>query len=106
MDKKTLRRLLLGEFSVKRLLRSLLFVYGFLICYAFFFADELIPFWHGQALFKATQAPKRFLWIDQAGHNDLGEVAGDRYSQALQQFALLLSADGKLRCTLASPNSF
>lgn len=53
-------------------------------------ADEIVPFWHGQELFQATQAAKRFLWIDHAGHNDFVEVAGDRYFQALQQFALLL----------------
>ena len=53
-------------------------------------ADEIVPFQHGQELFQATQAPKRFLWIDYAGHNDFVEVAGDRYFQALQQFALLL----------------
>lgn len=49
-------------------------------------ADEVIPFWHGEALFKAVKQPKQFLWVEQAGHNDVVEVAGERYRQALQTF--------------------
>ena len=49
--------------------------------------DEVIPFSHGEALFAAAPAPKRFLWVPGAGHNDLAEVAGPRYWQALREFA-------------------
>ncbi|MGH8453767.1 MAG: alpha/beta hydrolase [Nevskiales bacterium] len=49
--------------------------------------DEIIPFWHGQKLFAAAPDPKRALWVDEAGHNDLAAVAWDQYVQALQDFA-------------------
>jgi hypothetical protein len=42
MDKQTLRRLLLGEFSLKRLIYSLIFIYPFLCLYVFFIADGKI----------------------------------------------------------------
>jgi fermentation-respiration switch protein FrsA (DUF1100 family) len=42
MDKQTLRRLLIGEFTFKRLVRSLIFIYACLCLYAFFFADQKI----------------------------------------------------------------
>jgi fermentation-respiration switch protein FrsA (DUF1100 family) len=42
MDKQTLRRLLLGEFSFKRLIYSLIFIYAFLCLYVFFIADGKI----------------------------------------------------------------
>lgn len=53
-------------------------------------ADEVIPVWHGQKLFAAAQEPKRFLEIEQAQHNDILEVARDRYTTAVQDFAALL----------------
>lgn len=53
-------------------------------------ADEVIPFWHGQQLFEAVQSQKQALWVEGAGHNDLSEVAGDRYVQALQKFSASL----------------
>jgi len=42
MDKQTLRRLLIGDFTFKRLVRSLIFIYACLCLYAFFFADQKI----------------------------------------------------------------
>ncbi len=52
--------------------------------------DEVIPFAHGQQLFAAAKEPKQFLWVDGAGHNNLRDIAGDRYSTALQQFTATL----------------
>lgn len=49
--------------------------------------DEVIPFRHGEALLAAAPEPKRGLWVDGAGHNNLAEVAGERYWQALRDFA-------------------
>ena len=48
--------------------------------------DEVIPFWHGEALFAAAPSPKQSLWVEGAGHNDLILVAGDRHSAALLEF--------------------
>jgi hypothetical protein len=50
-------------------------------------ADEVIPFWHGQALYAAARGPKRCLWVPGAGHDDFKEVAGKKYDEALRGFA-------------------
>jgi fermentation-respiration switch protein FrsA (DUF1100 family) len=42
MDKKRLRRLLLGEFTLGRIVRSVLFIYICLMLFAYFFADGMI----------------------------------------------------------------
>jgi abhydrolase domain-containing protein 17 len=52
--------------------------------------DEVVPFAHGQQLFAAAKEPKQFVWVEGAGHNDLRDVAGDRYPQELQQFTATL----------------
>lgn len=49
-------------------------------------ADRMIPFSHGQKLFAAAPEPKRRLWVEGAGHNDVAETAGDAYWQALREF--------------------
>lgn len=48
--------------------------------------DQVIPLWHGRALFDRANQPKTFLEVSGAGHNDVGQVAGERYSQTLQQY--------------------
>jgi abhydrolase domain-containing protein 17 len=53
-------------------------------------ADEVVPFQHGQQLFAAAPQPKRSLWVDEAGHNDLMWIAGDRYAKTLREFAQLV----------------
>jgi pimeloyl-ACP methyl ester carboxylesterase len=42
MDRATLQRLLIGEFTWRRLVRSLLFIYGFFALYVFLRADSMI----------------------------------------------------------------
>jgi fermentation-respiration switch protein FrsA (DUF1100 family) len=53
-------------------------------------ADDTIPFQHGQQLFAAAKEPKLSLWLDEAGHNDVMWVAGDRYVKTLREFAQLV----------------
>jgi fermentation-respiration switch protein FrsA (DUF1100 family) len=60
-------------------------------------ADEVIPFAVGQRLYRAAREPKQALWVEGAGHDDLVEVAGERYWQALQRFADSLADDGRAR---------
>jgi alpha-beta hydrolase superfamily lysophospholipase len=48
-------------------------------------ADRIIPFWHGEKLFKEANEPKLKFWVDGAGHNDLFSVAGERYWEALKE---------------------
>jgi fermentation-respiration switch protein FrsA (DUF1100 family) len=50
-------------------------------------ADEVIPFQHGEALFRAAHEPKRHWWVQNAGHNDLVYRVGSEYGRKLQEFA-------------------
>ncbi len=52
--------------------------------------DWIVPAWHGQALYAAAPDPKRCLWVEGAGHNDLVHVAADRYTTALRDLAASL----------------
>lgn len=49
-------------------------------------SDGVIPFWHGEKLYQQANEPKMSLWINGAGHNDLLEVAGEKYDIALRKF--------------------
>lgn len=53
--------------------------------------DRVIPFWHGRRLYDEAPRPKRHLWVEGAGHNNLYALAGQRYRQALTNFLELLS---------------
>lgn len=53
-------------------------------------ADRIIPFHHGKALYERAIAPKQFFAVEGADHNDVLQVAGKRYAQALQQFVQLI----------------
>jgi fermentation-respiration switch protein FrsA (DUF1100 family) len=48
--------------------------------------DEVIPFWHGARLFELVNSPKKNLWVDGAGHNNLKRVAGEQYVRTLEAF--------------------
>ncbi|MBC2595299.1 alpha/beta hydrolase [Ruficoccus amylovorans] len=54
-------------------------------------ADRTVPFWHGQALYEKAAEPKSHLWVEGAGHNNLIESAGSRYSDAIVNFRQSLS---------------
>lgn len=53
-------------------------------------ADDVVPARHGRALYDAANEPKRFLWVEEAGHNDLVLVAGIRYRRAMEEFSTLI----------------
>lgn len=53
-------------------------------------ADQTIPIQHGQTLYQAAPDPKMFLWVAEAGHDDLTWVAGERHQQALLDFQQLV----------------
>jgi abhydrolase domain-containing protein 17 len=53
--------------------------------------DWTIPFHHGEDLFAAAKEPKIFLWVDDAGHNNLFSRASGVYLNAIQDFANTLS---------------
>ncbi|MBA2671597.1 MAG: alpha/beta hydrolase [Gemmatimonadetes bacterium] len=54
--------------------------------------DEVIPASHGRRLFAAAPEPKRQLWVEAAGHNDLVHTAGAAYWQALREMARLVES--------------
>jgi hypothetical protein len=58
-------------------------------------ADEVIPFQHGEALFRAAHEPKRNWWVLNAGHNDLVYRVGPEYGRKLQEFAAWVDAQKK-----------
>jgi fermentation-respiration switch protein FrsA (DUF1100 family) len=61
--------------------------------------DEVIPYKLGQDLYAASPEPKSFWTVEGAGHNDLIEVAGERYREHLAAFyASLRGADGLAVC--------
>ena len=60
--------------------------------------DEVIAPWHGRRLFQALPESRRSsLWVERAGHNDLAQVAGQSYWDALAAFTA--SVDDGLRAT-------
>ena len=56
--------------------------------------DQVISFWHGEKLFQAANEPKLFYGVQGSGHNDLFEVAGNGYVQALKNFVDLINKTG------------
>lgn len=55
-------------------------------------ADQVVPWWHGERIYQLAGEPKRCLWVDHAGHNDVFVRAPQRYIAALQDFRTLLDS--------------
>lgn len=53
--------------------------------------DRVVPFSHGVRLHHVANEPKRAVWVDEAGHNDLWLVAPDRLAREVRAFADALS---------------
>jgi len=49
-------------------------------------ADTLIPFWQAEKLYDRASSPKQHLWVNGAGHNNVLNVAGKNYWQAIDGF--------------------
>ena len=52
--------------------------------------DEVIPLWHGEKLFQEASEPKLSFWVENAGHNNLSQIAGGQYEQVLKEFERLI----------------
>lgn len=52
--------------------------------------DNVIRFANSEALFRAANSPKMTLWIDNAGHNDFRDIAGEKLPNALANFSALI----------------
>ncbi|MCP4401444.1 MAG: alpha/beta hydrolase [bacterium] len=57
--------------------------------------DEVIPFWHGEDLYKKANPPKMNLWVEEAHHNDLFWVVGEQYWETLGQFVELVRSSSE-----------
>ena len=57
--------------------------------------DSVINSFHGRQLFAAANDPKLAFWVENANHNDVPFVAGDRYYDALRRFAELIQKGQK-----------
>jgi fermentation-respiration switch protein FrsA (DUF1100 family) len=55
--------------------------------------DRIVPFWHGEKLFKAANEPKYKFWVDGAGHNDLFWIAGAHYWDIIKEFTDIIQAN-------------
>ncbi len=53
--------------------------------------DEIIPLWHGEALFDAAGEPKYALWVERSGHGGIPFAQKARYDAALTDFARRLA---------------
>lgn len=49
--------------------------------------DEVIPFWHGERIFKLANEPKQNLWLDHAHHNDVMILESAKFLAAVKGFA-------------------
>lgn len=55
-------------------------------------ADEVIAFTHGENLYAALPEPKRHVWVDGAGHNNIFQRAGGQILREIRAFAAGLPA--------------
>lgn len=60
--------------------------------------DAVIAPYHGRKLYALAPEPRRLLWVEAAGHNDLFAVAGADYLQALTEFRELLDSRAAASC--------
>jgi uncharacterized protein len=49
-------------------------------------ADNFIPDWMSTALYAATPQPKQIMLVTGGGHNDVADVGGEAYLQAIRDF--------------------
>jgi fermentation-respiration switch protein FrsA (DUF1100 family) len=55
--------------------------------------DEIVPFWHGETLYRQAREPKLRLWVDGADHDNLVQVAGEEYWRGLARFTRLIEGN-------------
>lgn len=65
--------------KIKKVKTSLLFMHGT--------NDEVIPFSQGQALYRLATARKEFYAVQDANHNDILQVAGNKYWEVIINFS-------------------
>lgn len=64
--------------KIKSIHHPILFIHGT--------SDEVIPFHQGKTLYQQANPPKQFLTVEGAYHNNVVEVAGYDYEEAIKEF--------------------
>ncbi len=59
--------------------------------------DSIIPTYHGRQLYERAPAPKMHFFVDGAQHNNVLQVAGEQYWQAMRQFLELVKISQERR---------
>jgi uncharacterized protein len=78
--------------KIGRIKAPVLFVHGDL--------DDIVPIKLGRELFDAKNAPKEFMTIEGAGHNDTYFVGGQAYFDKLRDFVSSLTPDETIQQTM------
>lgn len=55
--------------------------------------DDMIPFWHGEKLFRKAKDPKMNCWLDDTTHNYMPFDAEAEYWNAISSFAKLVNSN-------------
>jgi len=56
--------------------------------------DNVIPFWHGEALFEKALNPKQYLWFDKTGHTDITHT--EAFWSTLKAFTSKIATDNNM----------
>lgn len=86
MDKRKIRKILVGDFTIKRLLLSLVFIYACLVLFAYLFSDRII-FW-GQGRQSSYKDGPEILKIET---KDGGKISALYLSEPNSEFTILYS---------------
>jgi len=53
--------------------------------------DRTVPFWHGVTLYNKAPQPKMHLWVENATHTNVSEIAQKNYWETIYNFTKLLN---------------
>ena len=70
--------------KIKKVHCPVLFIHGL--------KDRIISAWHGKKLFDAANEPKMYYWVENAGHNDLVNIAGEGYIEKIEEFVKIIKS--------------
>jgi fermentation-respiration switch protein FrsA (DUF1100 family) len=66
--------------------------------------DAIIPLSHSEKLYEAANCPKDFLWIEDAGHNDLRSKVDDNYWQKMRDVSSMANLMNQVKENLRQIN--
>jgi uncharacterized protein len=57
--------------------------------------DRTVPSFMGETLYNNAKEPKRIWLVSEGGHNNLGDITGEKYLQTIRSFIELVNGDRK-----------